>query len=67
MLETRNCGTDNCDRWIGNAIKSLEFPIVEDFTGDGIKDLVGRTYTHYFGVLLELNNDEKNVFLDGFC
>ena len=43
-----DCGTPNCGRWVGNASKYLASPIIEDFTGDGINDIVGRVYYSLF-------------------
>jgi len=58
-----DCGTENCGRWVGNASKNLEFPIIEDFTGDGINDMVGRVYTHYFGDIdWILTEEEKEMY-----
>ena len=58
-----DCGTPNCDRWVGNASKNLAFPIIEDFTGDGINDMVGRVYTHYFGDIdWILTEEEKEMY-----
>ena len=64
ILEVNDdCGSDNCDSWVGNANKTLQFPIIKDFTGDGINDIVGRTYTHYFGDIdWILTEEEKDMY-----
>ena len=63
VLNIRDCGTPHCDRWKGNALMNLDRPIVKDFTGDGVNDIVGRTYTHYFGDIdWQLTEDEKKMY-----
>ena len=58
-----DCGTPHCDRWVGNSSKNLAFPIIKDFTGDGINDIVGRVYTHYFGDIdWILTEEEKEMY-----
>ena len=58
-----DCGTPNCGRWVGNASKYLASPIIEDFTGDGINDIVGRVYSHYFGDIdWILTEEEKEMY-----
>jgi len=58
-----NCGSDNCEVWLANADKNLDSVILEDFTGDGINDLIGRTYSLYLGdVDWVLNDDEKDMY-----
>ena len=58
-----DCGTPHCGRWIGNANKTLQFPIIKDFTGDGINDIVGRIYTHYLGDIdWVLTEEEKDMY-----
>ena len=47
--------------------KMQRFPIIEDFTGDGINDMVGRVYTHYFGDIdWILTEEEKEYYKEMF-
>ena len=60
-----SCGSpsNNCNRWLDNNRISLSTPIVEDFTGDGKKDIVGRVYNVYFGDIdWNLTEDEKKMY-----
>ena len=58
-----DCGSDNCERWLDNANKNLEHPIISDFTGDGVNDLVARVYSLYLGDIdWELTDEEKALY-----
>ena len=65
LVVREDCGSpsDNCDRWTANNSVRLETPIVEDFTGDGKKDVLGRVYNVYYGDIdWQLTEDEKNMY-----
>ena len=65
LVVREDCGSpsNNCDRWTGNNSVRLETPIVEDFTGDGKKDVLGRVYNVYFGDIdWDLTEDEKKMY-----
>ena len=65
LVVREDCGSpsNNCDRWTGNNKIRLETPIVEDFTGDGKKDVLGRVYNVYFGDIdWDLTEDEKKMY-----
>ena len=65
LVVREDCGSpsDNCERWTDNNIIRLETPIVEDFTGDGKKDVLGRVYNVYFGDIdWQLTEDEMKMY-----
>ena len=65
IVVREDCGspTNNCGRWTASNKINLESPIVEDFTGDGKKDVLGRVYNVYYGDIdWDLTEDEKKMY-----
>ena len=65
IVVREDCGSesDNCDRWLANAKKNLSHPIISDFTGDGVNDIVARVYYLYLGDIdWQLTDDEKELY-----
>ncbi len=65
LVVREDCGSpsNNCDRWTANNSVRLETPIVEDFTGDGKKDVLGRVYDVFYGDIdWNLTEDEKKMY-----